>query len=340
MKLSIVIPAFNSAAFISACIDSCIGNVRFPQDEYEIIVIDDGSTDNTVDVVRQHQAKCSNLIVHSKPNGGVSSARNIGLGMSTGEFVLFIDSDDEVFMHGLDRLNEELDQRPVDDLLIMKSRVCEEGGTCREVYTVPKELRFMTLSGTDLFRDGYSRGSACGVAFRREFLLKKSIRFPESVRNGEDSLFMTLCFMHSMAVRCVDIDFYKVKVRDGSASRDWDRDRLYDFIDSLHVLESLVAANDYSSGQLAMISAKSYGIISNAVDQYWKMKRRPPYLDVRSRIKRSGMYPIRGYEHTNVVSKARILNLSFELFCILSFVGGQGKAVVRSIRKNVDGWFE
>lgn len=93
MNLSIIIPAFNVGRYIGKCLNS-IYSQDILETEYEIVVVDDGSTDNTVEVAQQIGSLHSNLKVINKSNGGVGSARNAGLEASSGVFVLFVDADD------------------------------------------------------------------------------------------------------------------------------------------------------------------------------------------------------------------------------------------------------
>lgn len=90
-KISIIIPAYNAQNYIERCIDS-ISNQTYKN--YEIIVVNDGSTDNTQKILQQYEEDTNKLIVKTVPNGGVGTARNIGIELATGEFIMFIDSDD------------------------------------------------------------------------------------------------------------------------------------------------------------------------------------------------------------------------------------------------------
>ena len=92
-KVSIIIPTYNAEKSIRRCIKSVL---QQKYDNMEIIVINDGSTDNTLTILEELQLENSNLYVYSIKNAGVSNARNVGIGYATGEFICFIDSDDYV----------------------------------------------------------------------------------------------------------------------------------------------------------------------------------------------------------------------------------------------------
>lgn len=94
--LSVIIPVFNGEKFIAECLDSLVSQI---DDEVEVIVINDGSTDQTDHIITSRYAAeitCKQLIYRNTPNGGVSAARNIGLDIARGDYVAFVDADDTV----------------------------------------------------------------------------------------------------------------------------------------------------------------------------------------------------------------------------------------------------
>lgn len=92
--LSIIIPSYNCGHCINACLDSVL--LQQNANQYDIIVVNDGSTDNTSNIVTQYQAKHPNITLINQANSGVSAARNVGINIATGEYITFIDADDIV----------------------------------------------------------------------------------------------------------------------------------------------------------------------------------------------------------------------------------------------------
>lgn len=94
MKLSIIVPVYNVEKYLAQCLDSLVGQTV---EDYEIIVVNDGSPDNSQRIIDDYAARYPGLIVPMiKENGGLSSARNLGMNVAKGEFIGFVDSDDWV----------------------------------------------------------------------------------------------------------------------------------------------------------------------------------------------------------------------------------------------------
>ena len=108
--LSIIIPAYNVEAFLPKCLDSILA-----QDftDYEVLCVDDGSSDNTPMLLQQYAERWTNLHVIAQPNQGMSTARNMGLKESKGDYVLFVDSDDWLCEGALSKLAKALNGEDV-----------------------------------------------------------------------------------------------------------------------------------------------------------------------------------------------------------------------------------
>lgn len=105
MFLSFVVPVYNSMEYLPECLDSLMDQ-DISQDEYEIICVNDGSTDESINVLRKYQRQYRNIVVIDQENCGVSTARNNGLKIAQGEYIWFIDSDDFILRNILSELQE------------------------------------------------------------------------------------------------------------------------------------------------------------------------------------------------------------------------------------------
>ena len=95
MKLSIIVPMYNAERYIDTCLNTLVKQ-DILDSEYEIIIINDGSTDNSVNIVKKYIQKHENINLISVKNGGQSRARNIGIENSKGKYLYFVDADDYI----------------------------------------------------------------------------------------------------------------------------------------------------------------------------------------------------------------------------------------------------
>ena len=215
MYLSVVIPAHNAGQSLERCVTSVSAALKaFPR-EAEILVVDDGSTDGTRELAVSLSARFPQLRVFSQANGGVSSARNAGLAQAQGKWVSFIDDDDTVFEDVFSRLQASLPAFEDADILILRSFLEE-----KERYAWHPSFRAKEYySREQLMQKGYLRGSICGCLFQRSFLAENALRFPLGIRLSEDTVFFGACLSKARRTGFLDIPFYRITPRPGSASR-------------------------------------------------------------------------------------------------------------------------
>ncbi len=185
MKASVIIPAYNAKQFIEGAIRSITATP--PSFDYEIVVVDDGSTDGTRALLSRLSEELPVLRVYEQENAGPAAARNLGLEMARGEYILFCDSDD-VFVPGA--LQRAVDLSLGEDLLVFGYFLVQDGE--RRAYRVPDEV----LSEPETWRESLGRlyganmlNQVWGKVFSARLLREKNIRFP-LLFWGEDRLFL------------------------------------------------------------------------------------------------------------------------------------------------------
>lgn len=180
--VSFIVPAFNAERYVGRCIDSILAQTY---SQYEVIVVDDGSTDNTPTILDDYAIRDSRVKVIHKYNGGVSSARNMGLQQAKGEWISFIDIDDFV---SPDFLRVE-DFYTIADLIV-KSWVytdgCHSNETLSSLSVKQSDLSFYLSDHLHLtvFRTPWAK------LFRRSIIEEHSLLFNPCYRLGEDNLFV------------------------------------------------------------------------------------------------------------------------------------------------------
>ena len=116
--ISIIVPIYNSSEYIQRCIDSILSQTLT---NFELILINDGSTDNSIDVLKEYESKDSRIIVINKKNEGVSIARNTGIEMAKGEYIMFCDSDDYVHPQWCELLVDAIEKN-IDSFVVCSYR--------------------------------------------------------------------------------------------------------------------------------------------------------------------------------------------------------------------------
>lgn len=191
MKLSIVIPVYNVEKYILKCLESIFSQ---PFQDFEVICVNDGSTDNSLAVLQSF--KDDRLIVIDKKNEGSGVARNTALAIARGEYVFFVDGDDWIEENSLQKMIDEA-ERLHTDVLIFGGLSCYEDKKQSGGYSVdklPKKYLNRVFSAEDIKKDVFKFPSTAWTKlYRREFLQKNDIKFQE-IKVGQDQL----PFFHSM----------------------------------------------------------------------------------------------------------------------------------------------
>ena len=206
--VSIIIPAYNAAAFIRRAVKSALAQTWQP---VEVIVVNDGSTDDTAAVVQSLCAQHPQLRLISTENGGVSRARNTGMDASRGEYLTFLDADDVLLPDAVELL--------LTHLLACRADLCS--GLCRDHPTDPPDSGLCRVyKGADALmlslRDQRECYTVNAKLYRREIALKA--RFPEGAVAHEDSFFVFLCLMQDITFAALERYVYRHYTVAGSAS--------------------------------------------------------------------------------------------------------------------------
>jgi len=192
-KISVIVPVYNTEKYLHRCIDSILAQTFT---DFELLLIDDGSKDNSGAICDEYAAKDSRVRVFHKENGGVSSARNLGLDNVRGEWVTFVDSDDWVEKEYI-----ELFVKNIDDLVYQSFQSLFEGQTeLWDTYVQNKIDRNDSI--IELHNKGVL-GYCWGKLYRAIYIEANNIRFNEEIRFREDELFVLDYLLHTKHITCV-----------------------------------------------------------------------------------------------------------------------------------------
>ena len=212
--VSIIVPVYGTEEYLPACLDSLCGQ---SYSHLQIILVDDQSPDNCPKICDEYAQKDTRITVIHQKNKGVSGARNTGLTHAIGEFVMFVDSDDELYWDAVEILLRDAYKYNAD---LVSAELINEESACipRDIqddisYAVFDEEKSILLS-----LDGDpSTFSACAKLYRTAFI--KDIRFEEGETINEDGFFVFQCCINKPVFVRHSIPVYQYNVRQGSSSR-------------------------------------------------------------------------------------------------------------------------
>lgn len=191
-KVSIVVPIYNAERYLSECIDSLIYQTY---QNIEIILVDDGSSDSSASICDSY-AKCDTRIkVFHNGNHGVSYARNYGLDMASGLYIMFVDSDDTIETYAVETLVTEMKNEKADavisgfNYLYGTNKIARAQRMTKGKYERKDYIEFLIDDGTC---SGITFGSACASLYRKDIIDSENIRFCEKLKYYEDGLFNIL----------------------------------------------------------------------------------------------------------------------------------------------------
>ena len=224
LRASVIIPAYNAERFVINAVKSALGQSLA---DIEVIVINDGSTDSTRELVKQHQSHDRRLVlIDSAARSGVSTARNRGLRYATGKWIALLDADDEYKPSRLERMTRRAESRQLDFLADnMLLRDINNKRQERVAYPTHWMGSDALLSLSDLLeRDvPYLPNQNIGYIkpiMRREFLLSARLMYDETTWCAEDFLLYASALLLGARFGVMDDDLYIAYWRDGSLSND------------------------------------------------------------------------------------------------------------------------
>ncbi|MGN1139178.1 MAG: glycosyltransferase family 2 protein [Ruminococcus sp.] len=297
---SIIVPVYNTEQFLDKCVSSILAQTY---DDFELILVDDGSPDNCPEICDKYVQIDSRIKVLHKKNGGVSSARNLGMSVARGTYIWFIDSDDYIEPFSLQRLFEVQNSYNAELYVFNNGTVC---GLCSEnINDFFKKYYFTYVIGF----------GPCNKLYKRDVIEANNLQFDTQETIGEDLLFNINYYKAIFSSGVKDIyfvgeDYYYYVERDNSAMNTASKGRIYQqlrLFDKILKSMSGVLSEDYLSylfilhllsgiGQSAQDGLSSKEFAETDLSKYHK------WLKVFKKMKELFF----ANEHTGIPGKIRI----------------------------------
>ena len=215
---TVIIPIYNTMLHIQACVDSVLSQNYH---NYEVILVNDGSNDNSEELCQKYSEKYKNVKYIHKENGGPASARNVGLFSAEGEYIIFLDSDDRLHEELLYTLNDIIGEKKY-DIYFGTYSSCDKEKRNSKAEPFSFDMKIIDEGNhikvlENLFMQNSNFFSSWRHTYKREMLIEKSVVFDENLFVGEDGDFVIKAILSAKTYGVAAIPFCYVTVgREGS----------------------------------------------------------------------------------------------------------------------------
>lgn len=215
VKISVIVPIYNSEKYLERCIESLINQTL---QDIEIILVNDGSLDNSYNIIKYYQDLDSRVSVINQKNQGVSIARNEGIKRATGEYITFVDSDDWCDKNMFKDMYNASKCGDI-DLVVIGYSLDNDNNKSIKVIKVEERLYSDNLNNTAVILSKIELGYSVMKLYKRENIINNDILFNHELSFGEDAIFVQDYLMTIKSIVVLDIVAYHyVKCNDKSLS--------------------------------------------------------------------------------------------------------------------------
>ena len=272
-KISIIVPVYNAEQYISKCIDSILSQTERC---LELILVNDGSKDNSGTICDEYAKRDHRVKVIHQKNAGVSAARNTGIGIATGEYIGFVDSDDWIESDMFERLLQEAESTDSDVVMCDATTVYDDGRTQADTITQLSGNRILKKNDFTPSLLLEMAGSACRCIYKNDRysdkLRKYPLAFPLGVKFSEDRIFNLYAFGQANQVAYIKDSFYDRYMNTESAVHRFHADYFEAYKKAAFEIEKAIAAvwdNDQKL-QKAYLGQFIGGAIGAVCNYYYK----------------------------------------------------------------------
>ena len=203
-KFSVITPVFNSELYLKRTLENI---AALDQSAFEIIFVNDGSSDNSEELLKEYCKSHANSRLINSPHRGVSSARNIGIENSNGDYILFLDADDGFFSEIFTVLNKHIDKNHP-DILVFGAKINNYNSEFVLSDITPRNIIYSPFKEEALFNEPGARPYVWNCAYNTQFIKSKGIRFDEDITLGEDQLFQFTSFPQANVIQFISDKLY------------------------------------------------------------------------------------------------------------------------------------
>ena len=241
-KVTFIVPVYNVESYLRRCLDSIIHQTVT---DYEVIIVDDGSTDGSGEICNQYVAKDDRFVVHHKENGGVSTARNAGIDMATGDYLFFVDADDWLEPMALEKSLDIINRHHAPDAVCFG--FCHDNESvgavsfCQEIEGKEYIKQFiceLTNGSAEALKRGVNLYAPWAKLYKRQIIDEHHLRFDKELKVAQD-FWLNLCYFFYCENIVVDnTKVYHYFTNENSLVNRLSKERLQEGIRFLNRLEA------------------------------------------------------------------------------------------------------
>ena len=317
--ISVIVPVYNVEKYIKKCLDSIIYQTY---KNIEIILVDDGSTDNSGIICDVYKERDKRIKVIHKKNNGVSAARNTGIENANGKWISFVDSDDWIDKNYFEILISKIYNNDIDCILCCYNRVVKNN--VEKVKYVTEEKNY--TSRQYLIN---SLNPQTGFGFCHMKLIKKEcireLKFDEELKVGEDALFNIKISQHIKKAIFTEKAIYNYRINQDSVVKKYDKDYVQKYISAIRKCKEFIDVeynNDYEILQNyynfvayhVLLIAVNYCFNKNTTKKIDKMKQLYKYKELEEGIKKSN------YKNITISRKITLFAIKNKLHFITALI--------------------
>ena len=282
--VSVIIPAYNVEKYIGECLDSIIFQTY---KNIEIIVVNDGSKDNTLSIIRDYSKKDNRIIIIDKQNTGVSDTRNCGINKAKGVYIVFVDGDDYLANDYITYMLSLIDKNDYDFAFSLNcfTNKCEKQEKIIHNKTLSSEEATAILLSPRVIVGCWNK------IYKREFLNKNSIRFLPELRYGEGLQFITHVTLSTNKIMCSNRKVYYYRRNNtNSACSSFNINNIYNGEHSLEVVKKALPNNSEIIDNMFELHHKMYclgalvKVKSNGLEEKYSYDCKRWFKNIKSNI--------------------------------------------------------
>lgn len=296
MKLSIIVPVYNVENFLNDCVSSFFIQGLSP-DDFEVLLIDDGSIDSSLSLANQWSQKYNNIRVFHQANQGQAVARNYGIENARGKYLMFVDSDDYLLPQKLYGLLNIIDKHKLDALIYNIKAQSQDGGTI--LLKIPNVKYDVIYEGEEIVLKYFVFGSMCRGIYARHIFSDNNLRFKSGFTH-EDSELCFRIYPLLRQVMFIDSEVYYYRYNIQSTDRSKTPQKIKQNIESNAILASELT-KEINNNKFSFAVKRRYSRIVNSImttlflrvrnNQIWRIDE---FDNKMKWLEELNVYPVKG----------------------------------------------